>query len=146
MITLEVNDKKYFIPNNLSELTIEKYQQVHNISEKVKGIKRLRAILNIFCDITDEEFNVIDSTTGVEIVNNITLMLSKYDNELIRDITVDGTDYTFQKNLDTLRMDQYIDLMEMTDTDGNMVNNLHLITSILYHKVISENNIYDIED
>ena len=137
MINITVDKNKYHIPNKLNELTIGAYQKIKDIKPDDK-IKYVSEILNKLGNIPYDVILKMNSYEIKVIVNAITVMLNNTDQPLRNYIVIDDVKYKFQDNLDTMRFDQFIDLSEMTDNKELINDNIHLIMSILYHKVIGK--------
>lgn len=133
MIRIKIEGKNYNIPNNLNELTIKDYQFIKgiNIDNKIMYFTKLLGYFGI------EEYLVkkIPSREILSIIESITVMLKDVDIKLKHMISIDGVEYIFEKNLDKLRFDQFVDLSQLTENEKLITDNIHLIAAILYRPI-----------
>lgn len=134
MITIEGIDKKYYIPNNLSELTVSQYQEILQLPKDIDKYQRMLLILGELSGIPEKDIKLMPGRDIAQIVNNIFLMLQAKDRFLIDEFDLKGQKYKFESKIDNIRFDQFIDLVEMTENDDLIVKNLHIICAILYRE------------
>lgn len=134
MINITVEGKTYKIPNNLNELSIGDYQYIKNINS-IDKFKYFLILLEYF-GIEQHLAKKIESKLVIDIIQAITLMLGQSSGNLKHLISIDGVQYQFERDLDKLRFDQFIDLTQLTEDEKTITDNLHLIAAILYRPVV----------
>lgn len=129
MITLKFEGKKYFIPNELKELTIYQYQEIQKI-DKTDKFKFIVNFLGLF-GIDDYIAKNVKASIVIQIMNSTNVMLNTTNVPLQKTFTIDGIEYGMDTLID-LRFDQFADLTELTETENLINDNLHIITAILF--------------
>ena len=122
---------KVFIPDHLSEITLDQYQRYLKIQEKETDQAFLQSkMLEIFCGLklTDAmKMRISD-------VNSISDMLSDLLNQspsLVRKFKMKGVEYGFIPNLEDISLGEYIDL----DTYIGDWDNMHRAMAVLYRPI-----------
>lgn len=137
MINIKLDKVKYKIPSKLTELTIGRYQKLKDLNKKDK-VKYFGELLNKLGDIPYAVILSMSNKDVKDIANALVVMLAGSDNLLQNYVEVNGVTYKFTENLDLMRFDQFIDLIEMTDNTDLINENIHLISAILYSEVIGK--------
>lgn len=122
---------KVFIPDHLSEITLDQYQRYLKIQDNETDQAFLQSkMLEIFCGL-----KLTDAITmKVSDVNYITETLSNLLNEkptLVRKFIMKGVEYGFIPNLDEISLGEYIDL----DTFLGDWDNIHRAMAVLYRPI-----------
>lgn len=138
MIKLKLRNKVYNIPNNLTELTIEQYQDIKNIKVDVDNkVKWFSDFLFLF-GVDRKISRMMNSIDIINTMNAVNVMLNNTDVPLFNYITINNTKYQFENKLSNLRFDQFVDLSELTDDESIINDNIHVIAAILYRPIIGK--------
>lgn len=149
MIKIEYDGEVLNIPNRLDEISLSEFQQISSI--KFKNNKRyFIQVLEKF-GIPRVAINSLNVDNYIIIKNALTILFNDISQPLQNVIEFNGDKYQFTDNYDDIRMDQFVDMMEMSKDKEEIINNLHIISSLLYRKVIDEktengNIIYIVEE
>lgn len=149
MIKIEYDGEVLNIPNRLDEISLSEFQQISSI--KFKNNKRyFIQVLEKF-GIPRVAINSLNVDNYIIIKNALTILFNDISQPLQNIIEFNGDKYQFTDNYDDIRMDQFVDMMEMSKDKEEIINNLHIISSLLYRKVIDEktengNIIYIVEE
>ena len=132
-----------YIPDTLSEITLDKYQrylkiQGNNTDENFLAIK----MIEIFCGLRGDTIMQMKAKS----IQDITLILSEMFTEkpqLVREFKMKGKTYGFIPNLEDMSFGEYIDL----DTYIGDMDNIHRAMNVLYRPIKQKHNDkYLIED
>lgn len=132
-----------YIPDTLSEITLDKYQrylkiQGNNTDENFLAIK----MIEIFCGLRGDTIMQLKAKS----IKDITLILSDMFTEkpqLVREFKMNGKSYGFVPNLEDISFGEYIDL----DTYIGDMDNIHRAMNVLYRPIKQKiNDKYLIED
>lgn len=132
-----------YIPDTLSEITLDKYQrylkiQGNNTDENFLAIK----MIEIFCELRGDTIMQMKAKS----IKDITLILTDMFNEkpqLVREFKMKGKTYGFIPNLEDMSFGEYIDL----DTYIGDMDNIHRAMNVLYRPIKQKHNDkYSIED
>tara|TARA_R110002049_G_scaffold38091_1_gene118840 strand:+ start:185 stop:835 length:651 start_codon:yes stop_codon:yes gene_type:complete len=132
-----------YIPDTLSEITLDKYQrylkiQGNNTDENFLAIK----MIEIFCGLRGDTIMQMKAKS----IQDITLILSEMFTEkpqLVREFKMNGKSYGFIPNLEDMSFGEYIDL----DTYIGDMDNIHRAMNVLYRPIKQKiNDKYLIED
>lgn len=134
MIKIKVEGKSYNIPNNLEELSIKDYQFIKGVNTEDK-FKYFMIVLEYF-GIEQHLCKKIDSKDVLSIIDSITVMFNQTNISLKHIISIDGIEYQFERELNKLRFDQFVDLTQLTENENTITDNLHLIAAILYRPIL----------
>lgn len=149
MIKIEYDGEVLNIPNRLDEISLSEFQQISSI--KFKNNKRyFIQVLEKF-GIPRVAINSLNVDNYIIIKNALTILFNDISQPLQNIIEFNDDKYQFTDNYDDIRMDQFVDMMEMSKDKEEIINNLHIISSLLYRKVIDEkiengNIIYIVEE
>ena len=139
---------KLRIPTEWSDITIEKYQKYVKIQEgKTNEQRKVVKSLALLCDTTPLIVMKMDYKDLLEIMGVLKKMIDTEPNkEQFRKVfKFKDEEYGFVPNLNKLSTGEYIDLEAYCKDDP--IENLHIIMSILYRKVVHKlNDRYAIED
>jgi len=131
------------IPNQLSEITLRKYQKfvklnVEDADERFLQIK----MIEIFCEVSHENVLKIKFADADRVTAILSEMFTQKP-DLVTKFWLNGVEYGFIPELDELSFGEYIDL----DTYLGDWENIHTAMNVLY-RPITENkgNRYSIEE
>jgi len=129
MIRVKLADKKYIIPSELNELSIDFYQKINKV-DSTSEIDKIVDYLEILSGIDKKLVKSINIDDIRKITKNLDFNSNKGD--LVDAVKIENSIYVFDKDLSNMRFDMFIDLEEMTKDMDIVVENLHLIMAILY--------------
>ena len=120
-----------YIPDTLSEITLDKYQrylkiQEDNTDENFLAIK----MIEIFCGLRGDTIMAMKAKS----IKDITLILTQMFNEkpqLVKEFKMNGMTYGFIPKLEDMSFGEYIDL----DTYIGDMDNIHRAMNVLYRPI-----------
>ena len=120
-----------YIPDTLSEITLDKYQrylkiQEDNTDENFLAIK----LIEIFCGLRGDTIMSMKAKS----IKDITLILTEMFNEkpqLVKEFKLNGKTYGFIPKLEDMSFGEYIDL----DTYIGDMDNIHRAMNVLYRPI-----------
>ena len=120
-----------YIPDTLSEITLDKYQryikiQSENTDENFLAIK----MIEIFCGLRGDTIMSMKAKS----IKDITLILTQMFNEkpqLVKEFKLNGKTYGFIPKLEDMSFGEYIDL----DTYIGDMDNIHRAMNVLYRPI-----------
>jgi len=120
-----------YIPDTLSEITLDKYQrylkiQEGNTDENFLAIK----LIEIFCGLRGDTIMSMKAKS----IKDITLILTEMFNEkpqLVKEFKLNGKTYGFIPKLEDMSFGEYIDL----DTYIGDMDNIHRAMNVLYRPI-----------
>lgn len=120
-----------YIPDTLSEITLDKYQryikiQSENTDENFLAIK----MIEIFCGLRGDTIMAMKAKS----IKDITLILTQMFNEkpqLVKEFKMNGMTYGFIPKLEDMSFGEYIDL----DTYIGDMDNIHRAMNVLYRPI-----------
>ena len=120
-----------YIPDTLSEITLDKYQryikiQENNTDENFLAIK----MIEIFCGLRGDTIMAMKAKS----IKDITLILTQMFNEkpqLVKEFKMNGKTYGFIPKLEDMSFGEYIDL----DTYIGDMDNIHSAMNVLYRPI-----------
>ncbi len=120
-----------YIPDTLSEITLDKYQrylkiQEENTDENFLAIK----LIEIFCGLRGDTIMSMKAKS----IKDITLLLTEMFNEkpqLVKEFKLNGKTYGFIPKLEDMSFGEYIDL----DTYIGDMDNIHRAMNVLYRPI-----------
>ncbi len=122
---------KLKVPNKLSEITLGQYQKYIKIQDNNQDPYFLQCkLIEIFCNLDGKSVRLMKLSDVDRISNIINKMFDKQSN-LIRNFTMNGTDYGFIPDLENMTFGEYIDL----DSYINDWKNMHVAMNVLYRPV-----------
>ena len=141
-----MKEVKLTIPNEWSDITIGIYQEYVKIQEG-KGSEKNKVIrsLALLCNTSPFVVKKMAYTDLLEIMNIIKGMIDTEpkEDDFVKLFTFSEIEFGFVPNLNKLTTGEYIDLESYCKKP---IENLHIIMSILYRKVINKvNDRYAIE-
>jgi len=132
-----------YIPDNLSEITLNKYQKYLKIQDKEKDENFLAIkMIEIFCGLRGDTIMSMKAKSIKDITLILTDMFTEKP-ELVREFKMNGKTYGFIPNLEDISFGEYIDL----DTYIGDMENIHRAMNVLYRPIKQKHNDkYLIED
>ncbi len=132
-----------YIPDNLSEITLSKYQKYLKIQDKEKDENFLAIkMIEIFCGLRGDTIMQMKAKSIKDITLILTDMFTEKP-ELVREFEMSGKTYGFIPNLEDISFGEYIDL----DTYIGDMDNIHRAMNVLYRPIKQKHNDkYLIED
>jgi len=132
-----------YIPDNLSEITLSKYQKYLKIQDKEKDENFLAIkMIEIFCGLRGDTIMQMKAKSIKDITLILTDMFTEKP-ELVREFKMNGKTYGFIPNLEDISFGEYIDL----DTYIGDMENIHRAMNVLYRPIKQKHNDkYLIED
>ena len=120
-----------YIPDTLSEITLDKYQkyikiQENNTDENFLAIK----MIEIFCGLRGDTIMAMKAKS----IKDITLILTQMFNEkpqLVKEFKMNGMTYGFIPKLEDMSFGEYIDL----NTYIGDMDNIHRAMNVLYRPI-----------
>tara|TARA_R100001591_G_scaffold93864_1_gene99753 strand:+ start:2026 stop:2676 length:651 start_codon:yes stop_codon:yes gene_type:complete len=120
-----------YIPDTLSEITLDKYQRYLKIQDKEKDENFLAIkMIEIFCGLRGDVIMKLKATS----IKDITQILSEMFNDkpqLVRQFTMKGKTYGFIPKLEDMSFGEYVDL----DTYIGDFDNIHRAMAVLYRPI-----------
>lgn len=134
MIKITIDKKKYYVPNDFTEVSIGLYQKLTKIDSEDE-IDKLVDYMKILTGLDRDTILKVELNDIRKITKNLLTLFNKGDYKVVDAVKIDGTTYVFDKDLENMKFNMFIDLEEMTK-DKEVVNDyLHLIMAILYRPV-----------
>jgi hypothetical protein len=132
------------IPDSWGDIKLSQYQEYIQYVKQNPDDRAFKMILNLISILTDTDIELfcrmpMDSIHQIH--NNIKFMEEEPSSKFINIIEINGIRYGFQKDLHKLTLGEWID-MEHYIVNGDVIDNLHYITAILYRKVVREGDEY----
>lgn len=120
-----------YIPDTLSEITLDKYQRYLKIQENNKDENFLAIkMIEIFCGLRGDTIMAMKAKS----IKDITLILTQMFNEkpqLVKEFKLNGKTYGFIPKLEDMSFGEYIDL----DTYIGDMDNIHRAMNVLYRPI-----------
>lgn len=135
--------KRVTIPEGPKDITLGQFQRFYQVKD-VDEETATREILKIFCDLTPDEVEAIELKDRERLVYELTKALTKEPGGLQMRIKVDGVDFGFIPDLDSMTFDEFASL----DKYSRDPKDWHKMLSILYRPVTlkTPGDRYDIEE
>jgi len=125
-----------YIPDNLSEITLNKYQKYLKIQDKEKDENFLAIkMIEIFCGLRGDTIMSMKAKSIKDITLILTDMFTEKP-ELVREFEMNGKTYGFIPNLEDISFGEYIDL----DTYIGDMENIHRAMNVLYRPIKQKHN------
>lgn len=125
MITFNIGNLKYDCPSDWSEVTLRKFYNVMQLSEKKKDIKSelefTLDFIKILCDIPKDILYELKTDSYVKLTNSLDWISTEPKGEEIDIITINEQTYCFPKDLNNLTMGESISVeMAIKDANGSV--------------------------
>jgi hypothetical protein len=138
---------KLIVPSNLTEISLSKYQEYLKAFEQSKNEKNAETflslkILEIFCEITEEQSKQIQQDDANKVVKIIIDLLSQ-EPSLVESFMLDGITFGWVPKLDDLNFGEFLDLNNNITSWDNIVTAM----GVLYRPVteFTKDGKYNIE-
>ena len=145
IITFEIKEKEYKLPTFLS---IEEYVKIYNIKDYLGEQYFQAKLINQFTGANMEDILLVGFLQINFISNHLISLFPDTTYPFFDRFTLNGIDYGFIPSLKGMSFAEFVDLDTlMTKKPEEVINNLHIICSIMYRpitKSISEHN-FEIE-
>lgn len=133
------NKLKIRVPASANDITLMEYQEYLRGFDAVKddNIAFEKHVLSSFCDL---DVRVIDELTGnqiTEIVTHLLPIISRTEWPLIREFTLNGTDFGFIPDLEESTYGEWVNI----DENITNVDNFHKLMAIVFRPVTE--SLYD---
>jgi len=132
-----------YIPDTLSEITLEKYQKYLKIQEQNEDDSFLAIkMIEIFCGLKHQTIMKLKATSIKDITKILTNMFSEKP-QLVKRFYMNGEEYGFIPKLEDMTFGEYVDL----DTYIGDFENIHRAMAVLYRPIKhSSGDRYSIEE
>lgn len=130
MKTLNIKNKSYQIPQNWNDITLKKFLQLRDHEKMIDHMPLFDYNLDYLSIVTEIPNEELLDLTPNDIGNLIKELIevTRKDVSIIEEpiISIDGTIYVMDKNLDKLQLGQFVDLDYITK-EGDVWDNAHKI-------------------
>ena len=136
-----MKEVKLRIPTEWSDITVEVYQKYVKLQEsKTEGEKLVVKSLALLCSTTEEVVMQMEYRDLLEIMDVLKKMLDAEPGDIpfSKVFKFKDEEYGFVPNLSKLSTGEYIDLESYCKESP--MDNLHIIMSILFRKVVNKRN------
>ena len=141
-IKKEGKTKEYNLINSWEDVTLEKWVKLS--SEKESTTKEAEETIAALSDIPKKLINKLSIKDVAVIMSKVAELQAKQDTELKRIIEVDGKEYGFHPDLDSITLGEYADLE--TFIKNGVEEHLPEVMAVLYRPIVEKKNkIYTIE-
>ena len=130
MINLEMNEKKYGMPEDWMELTIGTFQRICDIPNDEDEITKTIRMISVASGAPEEELMNLPYTEYSKLVRAIGFVQTGIPDKLLQDFVCGGTTYRFQCELMDMTTAEYFDLDTLSKDSDN--SNLHMLMAIMY--------------
>ena len=136
--------KEFKLISNWEDVTLENWISLINFKAKTKSGEALETISTL-SNIPKELINQLELQDVSVILNKIAVLQHKQNSTLKNIIKIDGVEYGFHPDLDSITLGEYADI-ESLIKEG-IENNLPSLMAVLYRPVKDkgENGVYTIE-
>ena len=142
-IKKEGKAKEYNLISSWEDVTLEKWLklvEVETESKTTEALETITTLSNIPRDLV-KELSVRDVAV---IMSKVAELQAKQDTELKRIIKVEGKEYGFHPDLDSITLGEYADIETMLK--NGIENNMPEVMAILYRPIVEKkNDVYTIE-
>ncbi len=122
---------KVNVPSDLSEITLNQYQEFLKAKEEIKDAYKIQCkIIEIFCNVNEQIVRNM-KLSDVEKISIILNEMFEQKTPLIKSFTLDGVEYGFISDLHSISFGEYIDL----DTNIADWQNMHLAMNVLFRPI-----------
>ena len=132
------NEVKIMLPENISDITLEQYQQfeeLKKVGESLGNQRYAEKLIAIFTDLKKQQIKKLVFSDYELIVAQIVDALNQ-DVEFQQRFMHEGVEYGMIPNLDEISMGEYVDLKE----HGSDIENMHKVMAILFRPVVKSDS------
>ena len=141
-IKKEGKTKEYNLINSWKDVTLEKWVKLS--SEKESTTKEAEETIAALSDIPKKLIKELSIKDVAVIMSKVAELQAKQDSELKRIIEVEGREYGFHPDLDSITLGEYADLE--TFIKNGFEKHLPEVMAVLYRPIVEKKNkIYTIE-
>ena len=141
-IKKEGKTKEYNLINSWKDVTLEKWVKLS--SEKESTTKEAEETIAALSDIPKKLIKELSIKDVAVIMSKVAELQAKQDSELKRIIEVEGKEYGFHPDLDSITLGEYADLE--TFIKNGFEKHLPEVMAVLYRPIVEKKNkIYTIE-
>ena len=141
-IKKEGKTKEYNLINSWEDVTLEKWVKLS--SEKESTTKEAEETIAALSDIPKQLIKELSIKDVAVIMSKVAELQAKQDSELKRIINVEGEEYGFHPDLDSITLGEYADLE--TFIKNGIEKHLPEVMAVLYRPIVEKKNkIYTIE-
>ena len=141
-IKKEGKTKEYNLINSWEDVTLEKWVKLS--SEKESTTKEAEETIAALSDIPKKLINKLSIKDVAVIMSKVAELQAKQDTKLKRIIEVEGKEYGFHPDLDSITLGEYADLE--TFIKNGVEEHLPEVMAVLYRPIVEKKNkIYTIE-
>ena len=141
-IKKEGKTKEYNLINSWEDVTLEKWVKLS--TEKESTTKEAEETIVALSDIPKKLINKLSIKDVAVIMSKVAELQAKQDTELKRIIEVEGKEYAFHPDLDSITLGEYADLE--TFIKNGIEEHLPEVMAVLYRPIVEKKNkIYTIE-
>ncbi len=141
-IKKEGKTKEYNLINSWEDVTLEKWVKLS--SEKESTTKEAEETIAALSDIPKKLIKELSIKDVAVIMSKVAELQAKQDSELKRIINVEGEEYGFHPDLDSITLGEYADLE--TFIKNGIEKHLPEVMAVLYRPIVEKKNkIYTIE-
>lgn len=152
MKTIKYKNKEIRIPTNWGEVNIDKFQQIDKlkIQESVDSIsaeelnEKLVIFISILTGIEKEDVLNLPIREFKKIEKNISFIHEQKQEKIKPIIEIKDVKYGYRKDLTKMKTSEYFDFDTFTTSD-TLIENIHILMSILYRPIISQKSETDYE-
>jgi hypothetical protein len=142
-ITFELDNKEYELPNFLS---IENYIKVYKIKDFLGEEYFQAKLINAITGVRLESILESNHTQINYISNYITTLFPNTEYKFVDKFTLNGIEYGFIPSWKHMSFAEFVDLDTlMTKSPAEVIENLHILCSIMYRPIISKKKEHDFE-
>tara|TARA_R110002020_G_scaffold40482_7_gene119648 strand:- start:589 stop:1230 length:642 start_codon:yes stop_codon:yes gene_type:complete len=135
--------KQYKLISKWSDVTLENWLKLIEVETESKSKEALETITAL-SDIPKQLIKELGIQDVAVIMNRIAELQAKEDGKLKRIIEVEGKEYGFHPDLDSITLGEYADIETFVKT--GIENNLPELMAVLYRPIVEKkNDVYTIE-
>lgn len=132
------------VPENIEDITLEQFQKYHALNQRegIKDVEYNKRCISIFTGLKYRELGNIKNTDYEMLVKDIIKALDT-DVEFKNAFTLNGIEYGFIPNLDSITQGEWVDLVEYQSD----INTMHKLMAVLFRPVTKKDKLgnYSIE-
>lgn len=135
-VTFNVNGKEYEIPDIT---TIENYIKIFKVKDLFEDEYMKAKVINLITDCPMDDLIKAENHNVEFLSTTIFALLPKPPFELIDQFELDGVRYGYLPSYKEISFGEFVDLDTLlTKKPEEVIDNLHIITAIMYRPIISQ--------
>jgi hypothetical protein len=138
MHKIKIDGKLYDFPNKLSEVTIEKFQNIIALKaseSQSENIDLSIKIVSILMGVSEDFLNKIPYPDFIKLVQLSGFIFDSPSEEPKFEFVLNKQKYAMTQEISKMTTAEFIDLDTLVSDKDNAVENLHLILGILYRPI-----------